>query len=93
MSLGVDFDVILNDVTAAPNASLELLAKSSTVLKIGGRVLQVLKGKATEGAVEDFKERFEKRGFKTLSVMTGQKDELYFIAEKRVTETNAEEGI
>jgi len=55
--------------------------------------LQVLKGKATEGAVEDFKERFEKRGFKTLSVMTGQKDELYFIAEKRVTETNAEEGI
>jgi 23S rRNA (cytidine1920-2'-O)/16S rRNA (cytidine1409-2'-O)-methyltransferase len=93
MSLGVDFDVILNDVTAAPNASLELLAKSSAVLKIGGRVLQVLKGKATEGAVEDLKERFETRGFKTLSAMTGQKDELYVIAEKRVTETNAEEGI
>ena len=92
-SLGVDFDVILNDVTAAPNAALELLAKSSAVLKIGGRVLQVLKGKAKERAVEDFKTRFEGRGFKTLRVMTGQKDEIYVIAEKEMDETNAEEGI
>jgi 23S rRNA (cytidine1920-2'-O)/16S rRNA (cytidine1409-2'-O)-methyltransferase len=82
LSLGVDFDVILNDVTAAPNDSLELLVKSCVALKIGGRVLQVLKGKGKERAVEDFKERFEGRGFKTLRVMAGQKDELYVIAEK-----------
>ncbi|MGZ7132772.1 MAG: S4 domain-containing protein [Halobacteriota archaeon] len=93
MSLGIDFDVILNDVTAAPNDSLELLTKSSATLKIGGRVLQVLKGKAKGQAIEDFKERLEQRGFKTLRVMTGQKDELYVIAEKGVDETNAEEGI
>jgi 23S rRNA (cytidine1920-2'-O)/16S rRNA (cytidine1409-2'-O)-methyltransferase len=92
-SFGVEFDVILNDVTAAPKDSLELLLKSSAALKAGGRVLQVLKGKPKNRPVDDFLLRFEECGFKTLKVITGQKEELYVIAEKGASETNAEEGI
>jgi 23S rRNA (cytidine1920-2'-O)/16S rRNA (cytidine1409-2'-O)-methyltransferase len=91
MSLGVRFDVILNDVTAAPNDSLELLSKSSVVLKTEGRILQVLKGTNVR-AFRDFKQRFEECGFKTLRVLTSQKEELYVIGEKRAKEKNAEEG-
>ena len=93
MSFGVDFDVILNDVTAAPKDSLELLLKSSAALKAGGRVLQVLKGKPKDRPVDDFLKRFEEYGFKPLKVIAGQKEELYVIAEKGANETNAEEGI
>jgi len=38
-------------------------------------------------------QRFEEFGFKTLKVITGQKEEIYVIAEKWANETNAEEGI
>jgi len=93
MSFGVHFDVILNDVTAAPKDSLELLLKSSAALKAGGRVLQVLKGKPKDRPVDDFLKRFEEYGFKPLKVIAGQKEELYVIAEKGANETNAEEGI
>ncbi|MGZ5562142.1 MAG: SAM-dependent methyltransferase, partial [Halobacteriota archaeon] len=93
MSFGVNFDVILNDVTAAPKDSLDLLLKSSAALKVGGRVLQVFKGKPRDFPLNDFLQRFEEYGFKTLEVITGQKEELYVIAEKGANETNAEEGI
>ncbi|HEX7514587.1 MAG TPA: S4 domain-containing protein [archaeon] len=93
MSFGVNFDVILNDVTAAPKDSLDLLLKSSAALKVGGRVLQVFKGKPKDFHLNDFLQRFEEYGFKTLEVITGQKEELYVIAEKGANETNAEEGI
>jgi 23S rRNA (cytidine1920-2'-O)/16S rRNA (cytidine1409-2'-O)-methyltransferase len=92
-SFGVEFDVILNDVTTAPKDSLELLFKASMGLKVGGRVLQVFKGKPEDRPEEVFSERFEEQGFETLKVITGQKEEVYVIAEKRANETNAEEGI
>jgi 23S rRNA (cytidine1920-2'-O)/16S rRNA (cytidine1409-2'-O)-methyltransferase len=92
-SFGVEFDVILNDVTTAPKHSLELLFKASMALKVGGRVLQVFKGKPKDRSAAVFSERFEGQGFKTLKVLTGQKEEVYVIAEKRANETNAEEGI
>jgi 23S rRNA (cytidine1920-2'-O)/16S rRNA (cytidine1409-2'-O)-methyltransferase len=92
-SFGVEFDVILNDVTTAPKHSLELLFKASMALKVGGRVLQVFKGKPEDRSAAVFSERFEGQGFKTLKVLTGQKEEVYVIAEKRANETNAEEGI
>jgi 23S rRNA (cytidine1920-2'-O)/16S rRNA (cytidine1409-2'-O)-methyltransferase len=92
-SFGVEFDVILNDVTTAPKHSLELLFKASMALKVGGRVLQVFKGKPEDRSAAVFSERFERQGFKMLKVLTGQKEEVYVIAEKRANETNAEEGI
>jgi 23S rRNA (cytidine1920-2'-O)/16S rRNA (cytidine1409-2'-O)-methyltransferase len=93
MSFGVEFDVILNDVTAAPKDSLELLLKSSAALKAGGRVLQVFKGKTNDLPLNYFLQRFEESGFKMLEAITGQKKELYVIAEKGANRTNAEEGI
>ncbi|MGZ4893757.1 MAG: S4 domain-containing protein [Halobacteriota archaeon] len=93
LSLGVNFDVILNDVTIEPKDSLELLFKSSVALKAGGHVLQVFKGKAKDIPLTDFLHQFEERGFKTLGVLNAQKDELYVIAEKVANGTNAEEGI
>jgi len=93
MSFGVKFDVILNDVTAAPKDSLELLLKSSVALKAGGRVLQVFKGKTKDLPLNDFLHQFEEYGFKTFEVITSQKEELYVIAEKGANGTNAEEGI
>jgi 23S rRNA (cytidine1920-2'-O)/16S rRNA (cytidine1409-2'-O)-methyltransferase len=93
LGLGVAFDVILNDVTAAPKDSLELLLKSSAVLKAGGRVLQVIKGKPKDRPHDDFFEQFEQHGFQILKVTTGQKEELYVIAEKVADVKNAEEGI
>jgi 23S rRNA (cytidine1920-2'-O)/16S rRNA (cytidine1409-2'-O)-methyltransferase len=92
-SFGVEFDVILNDVTAAPKDSLELLLRSSAALKADGRVLQVFKGKTNDLPLNDFLQRFEEFGLKTLEVITGQKKELYVIAEKCANRTNAEEGI
>jgi 23S rRNA (cytidine1920-2'-O)/16S rRNA (cytidine1409-2'-O)-methyltransferase len=93
IGLGVDFDVILNDITAAPKDSLELLLKASAVLKAGGRVLQVFKGKPKDRRIKDCLQRFEAHGFKTLKVIPGQKEELYIIAERGANKTNAEEGI
>ncbi len=86
------FDVILNDVTAEPEASLRLLARCAIALKAGGRVLQVFKGKMSEAAVNSFKESIEDTGFKILCSLTSQRNELFIIAEKLASKS-AEEGI
>lgn len=82
--LGIIFDVILCDVTGEPNDSLKILAKASPVLKLNGRVLQVLKGKANEQDIEELNEGVQELGCETLKVLSGQKNELYVIAKKVV---------
>ena len=91
--LGVRFDVLLNDITAEPADALKLLAKLSAVLKTGGLVLQVFKGKVAEQAVADLMKRIEDEGFKILKLFSAQKDELYVIAQKKRDDRDAEEGI
>jgi len=90
---GIIFDVILCDITGDPKNSLQILAKASAVLKLNGRVLQVLKGKATDHNIAELKAGLQTRGYKPLKVLTGQKNELYIIARKVAEQTNAEEGI
>lgn len=77
------FDVVLNDVTAEPEASLMLLARCAIALKVRGRVLQVLKGKMSEATVGRFKRSIEDIGFNILCSLAGQKDELFIIGEKK----------
>jgi 23S rRNA (cytidine1920-2'-O)/16S rRNA (cytidine1409-2'-O)-methyltransferase len=91
--LGVRFDVLLNDITAEPADALKLLAKLSAVLKTGGLVLQVFKGKVAEQAVGDLMKRIEDEGFKIVKLFSAQKDELYVIAQKKRDDRDAEEGI
>ena len=91
--LGVRFDVLLNDITAEPTDALKLLAKLSAVLKTGGLVLQVFKGKVAEQAVGDLTTRIEDEGFKIVKLFSAQKDELYVIAQKKRDDRDAEEGI
>ena len=91
--LGVRFDVLLNDITAEPADALKLLAKLSAVLKTGGLVLQVFKGKVAEQAVGDLMKRMEDEGFKIVKLFSAQKDELYVIAQKKRDDRDAEEGI
>jgi len=86
------FDVILNDITAEPEASLKLLARSAIALKRGGRVLQVLKGKMSEQSTDRFKRIVEDIGFDTLCILPSPKDELFIVGKKK-RDVNAEEGI
>ncbi len=86
------FDVILNDVTVEPEASLRLLARCVIALKVGGRVLQLLKGKMREETLDRFKSSVEDLGFNILCSLTSQKDEVFIIGEKKAG-LNAEEGI
>lgn len=90
---GIIFDVILCDITAEPKDSLQILANASSVLKSNGRVLQVLKGKASDQNIVELKAGLQTRGYEPLKVLTGQKNELYIIARKVAEQTNAEEGI
>ncbi len=76
------FDVILNDITVEPEASLGLLARCAIALKADGRALQVLKGKMTEATVRHFTTSMEDIGFRVLCSLTSQKDELFLIGEK-----------
>jgi 23S rRNA (cytidine1920-2'-O)/16S rRNA (cytidine1409-2'-O)-methyltransferase len=80
--LGVLFDVILNDITAEPTDALKLLAKLSAVLKTGGLVLQVFKGKLPQRAIASLVRRIENEGFGIVKVLSAQKNELYVIAQK-----------
>ena len=91
--LGVRFDVLLNDITAEPTDALKLLAKVSTVLKTGGLLLQVFKGKVAEQAAGALMMRIEDEGFRIVRVLSAQKDELYVIAQKKRNDADAEEGI
>ncbi len=77
------FDVILNDVTTEPESSLRLLARCSIALKAGGRVLQVLKGKISEEARKRYTSTIENSGYRVTCWLTGQKDELFIIGEKK----------
>jgi len=81
--LGVVFDVVLNDVTAEPSDALALLDKLSAALKVGGLVLQVFKAKIAEHGEMDLLKRVEHQGFRIVSAMTAQKDELYVVAQKK----------
>ncbi|MFZ0925034.1 MAG: S4 domain-containing protein [Halobacteriota archaeon] len=91
--LGVLFDVLLNDITVEPTDALKLLARLSAVLKTGGLVLQVFKGKVAEQALGGLTKRIEDEGFKIVKLFSAQKDELYVIAQKKRDDRDAEEGI
>jgi 23S rRNA (cytidine1920-2'-O)/16S rRNA (cytidine1409-2'-O)-methyltransferase len=83
--LRIIFDVVLCDITGEPKDSLQILANASKVLKLNGRVLQVLKGKVSEQDIEELKAEIQSRGYEPLKVLIGQKNELYIISRK-VTE-------
>ncbi len=91
-SLAGCFDVILNDITTEPAASLRILERCMVSLKIGGRVLQVLKGNISKQTIEYSKTHLEDLGFNVLCSLTSQKDERFIIGEKKAS-LNAEEGI
>ncbi len=91
-SLAGCFDVILNDVTTEPAASLRILERCLVSLKTGGRVLQVLKGKISKPTEDRCKAHIEYLGFNVLCSLTSQKDERFIIGEKKAS-INAEEGI
>ncbi len=79
--LGSGFDVILNDMTVEPSASVEITARFLPLLNEGGRVMQVLKlDKITD--VEPFLMLIESKGLKIAKVIRPEKKEAYVVVIK-----------
>jgi 23S rRNA (cytidine1920-2'-O)/16S rRNA (cytidine1409-2'-O)-methyltransferase len=79
--LGAGFDVILNDMTVEPSASVEITARFLPLLKEGGRVMQVLKLDKIKD-VEPFLKLLESKGLKIENVIRPEKKEAYVVAVK-----------
>jgi 23S rRNA (cytidine1920-2'-O)/16S rRNA (cytidine1409-2'-O)-methyltransferase len=80
-SLGGPYDVILNDMTVEPAASIDVLKRFLPLLKEGGRVLQVVKlGPA--GDPGQMAKKLGETGLKVTKVIRPEKMEAYLIAEK-----------
>ena len=73
------FDVILNDLTVEPAASIEVLARFLPLLKAGGRILQVLKLDKVKD-VEPFLKLLESKGLRVEKVIRPEKKEAYVVA-------------
>jgi 23S rRNA (cytidine1920-2'-O)/16S rRNA (cytidine1409-2'-O)-methyltransferase len=80
-TLGGRFDVILNDMTVEPSASVDITARFLPLLKEGGRVMQVLKLDKVKD-VEPFLMLLESRGLKVGKVIRPVKKEAYVVAVK-----------
>ncbi len=79
--LGTGFDVILNDMTVEPSASIEITARFLPLLKDGGRVMQVLKLDKIHD-VEPFLTLLKGKGLKIEKVIRPEKKEAYVVAIK-----------
>jgi 23S rRNA (cytidine1920-2'-O)/16S rRNA (cytidine1409-2'-O)-methyltransferase len=79
--LGPGFDVILNDMTVEPSASIEITARFLPLLKEDGRVMQVLKLDKIKD-VEPFLKLIESKGLKIAKVIRPEKKEAYVVAIK-----------
>lgn len=76
-----EFDVILNDMTVEPSASIEISGRFLPLLKEGGRLMQVLKlDKAKD--IEPFLKLLEGKGLKIEKVIRPEKKEVYVVALK-----------
>ena len=75
------FDVILNDMTVEPSASIDITARFLPLLKEGGRVMQVLKLDRVKD-VEPFLKHLESKGLKIGKVIRPEKKEAYVVAVK-----------
>jgi len=75
------YDVILNDMTVEPTKSIEVLERYLSLLKRGGRALQVVKlGQA--GSIEPIVKTLEDAGLKVLKIIRPEKMEAYIVLEK-----------
>ncbi len=79
--LGSGFDVILNDMTVEPSASVDITARFLPLLKPGGRIMQVIKLDKVKD-VEPFLKRLEEKGLKVEKVIRPEKKEAYVVASK-----------
>jgi 23S rRNA (cytidine1920-2'-O)/16S rRNA (cytidine1409-2'-O)-methyltransferase len=79
--LGAGLDVILNDMTVEPSASIEITARFLPLLEEGGRVMQVLKLDKIKD-VEPFLELLVSKGLKIEKVIRPEKKEAYVVAVK-----------
>ncbi len=75
------YDVILNDMTVEPMASIEVLKRFLPLLKEHGRVLQVAK-LGPSGDPAPVIKKLEETGLKVNKVIRPEKMEAYIIAEK-----------
>jgi 23S rRNA (cytidine1920-2'-O)/16S rRNA (cytidine1409-2'-O)-methyltransferase len=75
------YDVILNDMTVEPTASIEALKRFLPLLKEHGRVLQVAK-LGTLGDTTPIIKKLEETGLKISKIIRPEKMEAYIIAKK-----------
>ncbi len=75
------YDVILNDMTVEPAASIDVLKRFLPLLKEHGRALQVVK-LGPRGNLEPVIKKLEETGLKVSRVIRPEKMEAYIIAEK-----------
>jgi len=80
-SLDGPYDVILNDMTVEPTASIEVLKRFLPLLKEHGRVLQVVK-LGPSGDPAPMIKKLEEMRLKVNKVIRPEKMEAYIIAEK-----------
>jgi 23S rRNA (cytidine1920-2'-O)/16S rRNA (cytidine1409-2'-O)-methyltransferase len=76
------FDVILNDMTVDPIASITVLMRFLPLLKENGRILQVIKLGDRESPDSMIK-KLEESGLKVINVLHPEKKEAYAIASKK----------
>lgn len=81
-ALGGPFDVILNDMTVEPSKSIEILTRFLPLLKMGGRVMQVVKLGDDKHSPEPMVKMLEAHGMKVLDVIKPEKHEAYIVAIK-----------
>ncbi len=75
-------DVLLIDMTLEPLDSIQALERISPLLRIGGKLLLVIKISDKEDT-EPLLERIEANGFRILDVIDPEQMEIYVIGEKR----------
>jgi 23S rRNA (cytidine1920-2'-O)/16S rRNA (cytidine1409-2'-O)-methyltransferase len=75
------YDVILNDLTVEPTASIDVLKRFLPLLKEHGRVLQVAK-LGPSGNLEHLVKKLEGMGLKIKEVIRPEKMEAYIVTEK-----------
>jgi 23S rRNA (cytidine1920-2'-O)/16S rRNA (cytidine1409-2'-O)-methyltransferase len=76
------FDVILNDMTVEPSKSIEILSRYLSLLRSGGRVLQVVK-LGDKQSQEPMVKMLADLGLQIVDVIKPEKKEAYIVASKQ----------
>lgn len=85
-------DVILSDMTLEPEDSIKALARVFPLLKEGGKLLQVIKIPKKKNP-KPILSKIENLGLEVQQVISSEKQEIYVVAKKPLSEDKEPEGL